>query len=106
MKIPYLDCCPEPDVEAVKVLLDTDREQERLCLCVRCGKHWFHRFLRIPGPNLETTWYSPVQPGEAQRILEADGRPDLSFLLSRPCFREERGEAQRMRGQPDRPCYG
>jgi hypothetical protein len=105
----YLDCCPDPDLQPVKVNLDTNRETEALCQCKGCGSYWFHRFLEIikfNGPDDQTVWDSPVTSEEAQRILQAEGRPDLTFLLTRSSFQKDDRGLRRVSGQPDKPCYG
>jgi hypothetical protein len=109
MKVDYLDCCSNPDLEGVKVLLDTNREGESLCQCKTCGAYWFHRFLEImkfDRPDDQTVWYSPVTEEEARRILDAEGRPDLGFLLTRPSFQVDDQGVRHVSGQPDKPCYG
>lgn len=109
MKVSYLDCCSDPDLEAIKIILDTNRESEGLVRCKTCGAYWYHRFLEImhfDRPDDQTTWYSPVTPEEAQRILDTEGRPDLSFLLTRPSFEEGNQMIRRVSGQPDKPLYG
>jgi hypothetical protein len=109
MKVSYLDCCSEPDLENVKTILTTNRESEGLLRCKTCGLYWYHRFLEImkfDGPDDQTSWYSPVTEEEAQYILKTEGRPDLKFLLSRPSFIEDAGGVRRVSGQPDKPCYG
>ncbi len=109
MKLNYLDCCSDPDLESVKVILETNRESEGLLRCKTCGAYWFHRFLEImklDGPDDQTVWYSSVTEDEAQRILDAEGRPDLRFLLTRPGFRVDNQGVSRVSGQPDKPCYG
>jgi len=108
MKVDYLDCCSNPDLEKRKVLLDTNRESESLYQCKTCGAYWFHRFLEIiksEGPEDQIVWYSPVTKEEARRILDAEGRPDLSFLLTRPSFQEDDRGVYQVPGQPDKPCY-
>ena len=109
MKVSYLDCCSDPDLESLKTILDTNREDESLRRCKTCGAYWFHRFLEImkfDGPDDQTIWYSPITEEEAQRILVAQGRPDLKFLLNRQSFVEDAGGIRRVSGQPDKPCYG
>jgi hypothetical protein len=109
MKLNYLDCCSDPDLESVKVILDTNRESEGLVRCKTCGAYWFHRFLEImkfDGPDDQTVWYSPVTEDEARHILDAEGRPDLRFLLTRSSFRVDDQGIRRVSGQPDEPCYG
>ena len=105
----YLNCCPNPHLVHVKVILDTNRELEALCQCKNCGSYWFHRFLEImkfDTSDDQTNWYSPVTQQEAQRILQAEGRPDLTFLLTRQTFREDDQGVRRVTGQPDKPLYG
>ncbi len=109
MKVNYLDCCSDPDLESVKTILDTNREDESLQRCKTCGAYWFHRFLEImkfDGPDDQTVWYSPVTEEETRRILDAEGRPDLRFLLTRPSFRVDDQGIRRVSGEPDKPCYG
>lgn len=109
MKVSYLDCCSDPDLESVKVILDTNRESEGLVRCKTCGAYWYHRFLEIMHFDREddqTVWYSPVTEEEAQRIMEAQGRPDLSFLLRRPSFEEDDRGIRRVSGAPDEPLCG
>ena len=108
MKVSYLECCPATNIEAVRVLLDTNRERQHLCWCTQCGQYWFHRFFEImkfDGPDDQTVWYSPVNPEEARRILQTEGRPDLTFLLTRPSFEDDNGSVRRVSGQPDKPYY-
>ena len=105
----YLDCCQDPDIVFIKLILDTNRETEALCQCKNCGSYWFHRFLEImkfDGPDDQTVWDSPVTREEAQRILQAEGRPDLRFLLSRPSFEKDDQGVRHVAGQPDEPLYG
>jgi len=109
MNVSYLDCCSNPKLEGVKVLLETNRESESLCQCKTCGAYWYHRFLDIikfDGPDDQTVWYSPVTEEEAQHILHAEGRPDLKFLLTRPSFEKDNQGIRRVSGQPDKPLYG
>ncbi len=109
MKVSYLDCCPDPDLESVKIILDTNRESEELCQCKSCGGYWFHRFLEImkfDGPDDQTTWYSLLTIEEAQSILETEDRPDLKFLLNKQSFEKDDQGVRRVAGQPDKPLYG
>lgn len=109
MKVSYLDCCSDPDLEGVKTILDTNRESEDLLQCKNCGTYWFHRFLEImkfDGPDDQTMWYSPVTAEEAQGIIQIEGRPDLSFLGTRPSFMEDAGGVHRVPSQPEKPLYG
>ncbi len=109
MKVSYLECCPDPYLEDVRVILDTNRETECLRRCTRCGQYWFFRFLEImkfDGPDDQTSWYSSLTREQAQSILEAEGRPDLSFLRTRPTFEKDDQGVRRVSGQPDKPLYG
>ena len=109
MKVSYLDCCPASDLEAVKVILDTNRETEALCRCKNCRQYWFYRFLEImkfDGPDDQTTWYSRVTFEEAESILGAEGRSDLAFLTNKPSFVKDDRGVRRVTGQPDKPLYG
>ena len=109
MKVSYLDCCSATDLEAVKVILDTNRETEALCRCKHCRQYWFHRFLEImkfDGPDDQTTWYSRVTAEEAEIIMGAAGRPDLAFLTSKPTIVKDDRGLRRVWGQPDKPLYG
>jgi hypothetical protein len=109
MKVSYLDCCSDPDVEGLKVILDTNREREGLVRCKTCRAYWYHRFLEImhfDRPDNQTVWYSPVTKKEAKGIMEAQGRSDLSFLLTRPSFEKDDQGVRRVSGAPDKPLYG
>ena len=106
MKVGYLDCCSDPDIELVKTILDTKREDESLRRCKACGAYWFHRFLEIFMSDEQTVWYSRLTEEEVQHILETEGRPELKFLLNRSSFRKDANGISRVSGQPDKPCYG
>lgn len=108
LSVNYLDCCSDPNLRDVKILLDTNRESESLCQCETCGAYWFHRFLEIihfDREDEQTTWYSRVRPEEAQSILDSEGRPDLKFLLNRPSFVKDYRGLRRISAQPDEPYY-
>jgi hypothetical protein len=47
MKESYLDCCSEPDLDVVMVILETNREDEPVRQCKPYRTYWFHRFLEI-----------------------------------------------------------
>jgi len=109
MKVDLLDCCQTPDIEIVKVVLNTNRETESLCQCVGCGQYWFHRFLEImkfEGPDDQTTWYSRITVNEAEAIIANEERPDLTFLLTKPSIMKNNNVIQSVSGQPDKPLYG
>ena len=103
-----LDGCPQPDLQPVKVILDTKDETEALCQCRNRRTYWFHRFLEIvkfDGPDDQTVWDSPITLEEAQRILLAEGRPDLTFLLTRPSLQKDERGVHGVSDQPDKPSY-
>ena len=86
MKVNYLDCCSDPDLDSVKVILDTNRESEDLVRCKTCGVYWFQRFLEImnfDGPDDQTVWYSPVMEEEARRLTAGrNGRPKGQAMIN------------------------
>lgn len=89
----YLDCCTRPDLEAVKTIYSSSHDSETVRQCRNCGRYWFHRFheyVSFDGPDDITVWDSPLTMDEAQSILGAEGRPDLSFLKERPSFMSDR----------------
>ena len=85
MKVNYLDCCSDPDLDCVKVILDTNRESEGLVRCKTCGAYRYHRFLEIMkfnGPDDQTVLRSANFGNMGQRIMDEIG--------NKPGFKEDK----------------
>jgi hypothetical protein len=105
--VEYLDCCQTPTLLDVVILYESSHNVEILRQCNHCGSYWFFRFYEYisfdQGKDYITVWYSPVTEEEAQRIKQAEGRPDLTFLKTRRSFiKDDQGVRQTM-GQPIEP---
>lgn len=55
------------------------------------------------GDDEITIWYTQLTEEEAQRILDATDRPDLSFLSTKPSFVKDDQGVRRVVGQPTYP---
>lgn len=90
---PFLDCCANPQVASIKTLYQESHDSEALCRCQSCGGFWFWRFHEYVAFMDEdddwTVWYSRLTPEQGNLILEAEIRPDLSFLEKAPSLRTE-----------------
>lgn len=103
----YLDCCSTPQPETVKALYKGRHGVEALQQCKKCKQYWFYRYHEyVTFENDDwTIWYSVVDDQEAQSILKASGRPDLSFLKNKPSFMEEEKGVKKVTGQPTEPWH-
>jgi hypothetical protein len=103
---PILDCCERPDLRDVRTLTDTTHESEVLRQCRSCEACWFYRFhehVSYQGDDDITQWYTRVTPDEALSIMQAETRPDLSFLSERSSFMIDRHGVSKVDGQPTEP---
>lgn len=107
---PFLDCCSSAELETVKILLESSHADEIVRRCSACATFWFYRFhehVDFSGGDDEITiWYTQLTQEEAQRILGATGRPDLSFLTGKPSFVKDDQGVRRVGGQPTQPSPG
>ncbi|TFF98721.1 MAG: hypothetical protein EU547_00590 [Promethearchaeota archaeon] len=104
--INYLDCCDKPSLYTVKVIYESNHDLESLRICRNCGAYWFYRFheyVSFYGDDDITVWYSPLTKDEAERIENAEDRPELSFLKNRESFMEDSQGVKKVKGQPDFP---
>ena len=103
----FLDCCKHPILKDVLTIVDTTHESEVLMQCQNCESWWFYRFheyVSFERPEDDITqWYSGVTQDEAEAILQAQGRPDLSFLSKRESFMIDDQGVQKVEGQPTYP---
>lgn len=106
--VEYLDCCRTPTLVNVAVIHESSHNDEILRQCRRCGSYWFFRLYEHvsfgDGGDEITVWYSPVTEEEAQRIKQADRRPDLSFLNERRAFVKDDRGVRATTGQPLGPA--
>ena len=104
---PYLDCCDRPQVVDVRLIYEEPHDCETLCQCKTCGAYWFWRFnewVNFSGGDDDwTVWYSGLTPEQGKLIMEAQARPDLSFLSAAPAFRKDATGVARVKGQPTYP---
>ena len=107
MKPAYLDCCSKPQPETVKELYLGRHDREALQQCKKGKQYWFYRFSEyVTFENDDwTVWFTAINDQEAQAILKASGRPDLSFLKKKTTFVEEEQGVRKTKGQPSEPWH-
>jgi hypothetical protein len=105
----YIDCCHGPELRALRTLYESAHDMESLQQCASCGTYWFHRFHEYvnwsTGGDDLTSWFTALTDEEGAKLRNVtDGHgEDLSFLTTRPSWRDDRDGAQRVDGAPDRP---
>lgn len=99
----FLDCCKQPNLKDMLTITDTSHDSEVLRQCQNCGGWWFYRFheyVSFQGDDDITRWYSVVKQDEAEAIMRAQERPDLSFLAERSSFMINNQVVRKVEGQP------
>lgn len=107
MDISFLDCCHDPQLQALRVLYESTHDLESLQRCTGCGAFWFYRFHEwvnyCGGDDDLTSWYTQLTDDDGRRLLRQGDRPDLSFLAGCPSWMDDRDGVRRVAGAPTGP---
>ncbi|MBP7828684.1 MAG: hypothetical protein KA248_02065 [Kiritimatiellae bacterium] len=101
--VPFLDCCGQPRLEAVKMFQATHGETISIRRCHACGAHWFYHMKEycLSGDDYDRrAWYVRLSPEEAGSLIQSSESPAASFFADRDGIVRSEDGISRIRGIP------